>query len=420
MKALRTVIALLVLVALGVLGSQWLSSDATRDLGEVFVRVGGYDFSTTVPGALLALSISVLLLWLLWNIVTLPFRAWGRYRRKQSRARLTEGLEALHGGHWQRAEKLLQLAAEDDEVGTIARTAAIRAADARGDETAVQAHLSALAQRNAAMHALASADRALAQQRPGDALAALDAANAQPLPPRGISLRAEALAATRRAGEAYGLLGALKQQQALSPTAYSALESRLAAQAMHEADDANVLAERWETLPKPLRSDAAIVAAYAERAAALRWDDAAARSLEQAIDARWDESLVSLYGRLPIGKLDSRRTSAQRWLQAHPASPALLVTLAQLARLQGQWPQAQEFLYRALAQGASAEAWEELGHGFTAAGDEVLARRSYANALHASRGEATTELPGRDMKQKIFDEAVVEDRDAHGVPRLRG
>ena len=420
MKALRTVIALLVLVALGVLGSQWLSSDATRDLGEVFVRVGGYDFSTTVPGALLAMSITALLLWLLWNLVTLPFRAWGRYRRKQARARLTEGLEALHGGYWQRAEKLLQLAAEDDEVGTIARTAAIRAADARGDEPAVQAHLSALSQRNAATHALASADRALAQQRPADALVALDTPTAQPLPPRGISLRAEALAATRRAGEAYGLLGALKQQQALSPDAYSTLESRLAAQAMREADDANVLAERWETLPKPLRADAAIVAAYAERAAALRWDDAAARSLEQAIDARWDESLVALYGRLPIGKLDSRRASAQRWLQAHPASPALLVTMAQLARLQGQWPQAQEFLYRALAQGASAEAWEELGHGFTAAGDEVLARRSYANALNASRGEATTELPGRDMKQKIFDEAVVEDRDAHGVPRLRG
>ena len=188
---------------------------------------------------------------------------------------------------------------------------------------------------------------------------------------------------------------------------------------MREASDANVLAERWETLPKPLRADAAIVAAYAERAAALRWEDAAARSLEQAIDARWDESLVALYGRLPIGKLDSRRASAQRWLQAHPASPPLLVTLAQLARLQGQWPQAQEFLHRALAQGASADAWEELGHGFAAAGEEMLARRSYANALAAKRGVAATELPGRDLKQKIFDEAVVEERDEHGVPRLR-
>ena len=420
MKVFRTAIVLLLLILAGVLGAQWLARDETRDLGEVFLRAGGYDYSATLPGALLALAAAALVLWLVWKLVTLPFRAWGRYRRKQARARLTEGLEALHAGHWPRAEKLLQSAAEDDEVGTIARTAAVRAADARGDEAAVQTHLAALATRNATSHALATADLALAQQQPAFALAALDAPAAQPLPPRGLVLRTQALVGLERAGEAYGMLGPLKQQQALSPTGYSALESRLAGQAMREAADANVLAERWETLPKPLRADAGIVAAYAERAAGLRWDDAAARSLEQAIDARWDESLVTLYGRLPIGKLDSRRASAQRWLQAHPDSPALLVTLARLARQQGQWPQAQEFLHRALAQGASADAWEELGHGFAAAGQEELARRSYANALNALRGEATVELPGRDLRQKIFDQAVVEERDEHGVPRLRG
>ncbi len=379
MKFFRTMIVLLLLLAAGVFSAQWLARDSTRDLGEVFVRAGGYDLSASLPGALLAVAACFLLLWLAWKLLTLPFHAWDRYRRKQSRARLTEGLEALHGGHWLRAEKLLQRAAEDDEVGTIARTAAVRAADARGDETAVQGHLSALALLDSSAHALAMADRALARQNPAEALLALD-----------------------------------------SPAAHAALESQLAAQILHEAGDANVLAERWETMPKPLRTDTAIVAAYAERAAGLRWDDAAARSLEQAIDVRWDESLVALYGRLPIGKLDSRRASAQRWLQTHPASPALLVTLAQLARQQGQWPQAQEFLHRALAQGASAEAWEELGHGFAAAGQEELARRSYANALNARRGEATAELPGRDLKQKIFDEAVIEERDEHGVPRLRG
>jgi len=420
MKVFRATIMLLLLLLAGVFGAQWLARDSARDLGEVFVRAGGYDLSASLPGALLAIAACFLLLWLAWRLLTLPFHAWGRYRRKQSRARLTEGLEALHGGHWLRAEKLLQRAAEDDEVGTIARTAALRAADARGDEAAAQGHLAALAQQNATAHALATADRAMARQDPIAALLALDLPAAQPLPPRGLALRAQAMAASGRASEAYGLLGSLKQQQALSPSGQAALESRLATQSLHEADDANVLAERWETMPKPLRTDATIVAAYAERAATLRWDDAAARSLEQAIDTRWDESLVALYGRLPIGKLDSRRASAQRWLQAHPDSPALLVTLARLARQQGQWPQAHEFLHRALAQGASAEAWEELGHGFAAAGQEELARRSYANALNAKRGEATTELPGRDLKQKIFDEAVVEERDEHGVPRLRG
>ena len=38
----------------------------------------------------------------------------------------------------------------------------------------------------------------------------------------------------------------------------------------------------------------------AERAAALRWDEAATRSIEQALDARWDESLATRYGTLPV------------------------------------------------------------------------------------------------------------------------
>ncbi len=419
MKIFRSAIVILLLVLLGAVAAQWLAQDSGRDLGEVFVRFAGYDFDTNVPRAAIALALALCMLWLAWQVVALPFRAWTRYRHKQGRARLIEGLDALHGGHWQRAEKLLERAAGDREVSGIAHAAAARAADAREDEVAARKHLAALAERSPLAHALAQAERALAQDRAADALAVLDQPALQPLPPRGLSLRVQALAASQRAGEAYGHLGALRQQQALPKTQLVRLEADLAAQSLHEASDANALAERWESIPKALRNHVAVVAAYAERAAGLRWDDAATHSLEHALDAQWDESLAALYGRLPLGKLDSRRASAQRWLQQHPASPALLVTLAQLARKQGQRLQAQEFLHRALAQGANADAWEEMGHGFAEAGEPQLAQLSYANALRAARGEATVELPGRDLKQKIYDEAVSEERDAHGVPRLR-
>ena len=53
------------------------------------------------------------------------------------------------------------------------------------------------------------------RHRPTDALVALDAPAAQPLPPRGLLLRAHALAASGQSAQAYGLLGALRQQQAL-------------------------------------------------------------------------------------------------------------------------------------------------------------------------------------------------------------
>ncbi|WP_296278591.1 heme biosynthesis HemY N-terminal domain-containing protein [Pseudoxanthomonas sp.] len=418
MKVFRTVVVLLVLLLAGVLASQWMAT-TDRDLGEVFIRFAGYDLQTNVPRALLALLLITAAAWLSWHLLSLPFRAWGRHRRKQARARLIDGLDALHAGHWQKAEKLLERAADDTEVGAIARVAAVRAAQARGDDAAVQRHLTALRERSVQAHAITAAQIALDGGQPQEALALLDAVDVQPLPPRGLALRADALAATARAGEAYGLLGALKQQQALAPSAFDALEIRLATQSLREAADPNVLAERWEDLTKPLRVQAPVVAAYAERAAALRWEDAATRSIEQALESRWDESLVALYGRLPVGKLDSRRASAQHWLHAHPASPALLVTLGRLARQQGQWTAAQEFLHRAVAQGAGADAWEELATGFNEAGDTVSAQQCHANAVKAARGEAPVRLPVRDMRQEIHDAAVVEERDAHGLPRLK-
>ncbi len=416
MNLFRNLLFWIVLALVGALVAQLL----LQDPGYVLVRYGGNDYTTNVPKGIALLLAVIAVVWVAWKIFSLPFATWRRRRKKQARARLIEGLDALHQGHWSRAEKSLALAAEQADVAAIARVGAARAAIALGDDDTARRQLDALSQPHPAAHAIARAEWALAQDRPADALAALDATTASPLPPRGLALRAQTLAALGRFDEAYGLLGALRQQQALPADRLAELEAQWAAASLRQASDANVLADRWEALPKPLRSDAACVAAYAERAAAMRWEEAAAKSVEQALDARWDESLAALYGRLPIGRLDARRANAERWLQAHPASPALLVTLARIARAQGQWPPAEAYLHRALAQGANSDAWEELGDAFAQTGDDKLARHCYANALRAARGQATSELPGRDLRQKIFDEAVVEERDEHGVPRLRG
>jgi len=416
MNLFRNLLFWIVLALVGALVAQLL----VQDPGQVVVTYAGIDYVTNLPKALLILIGGLLALWLVWKVISLPFVAMRRHRKKQARARLIDGLEALHQGHWTRAEKSLGQAARSRDVAAIAEVAAARSASARGDAAAAARHLDALAVDYPVARALAVADLALAEERAGDALAALDAANVQPLPPRGLALRAQALAALGRSGEAYGLLGALRQHSVWPAERLARLEAAWAEAALREAADANVLADHWETLPKPLKSEPATVAAYAERAAALRWEEAAAKSLEQALDTRWDESLAALYGRLPIGRLEARRANAERWLQAHSGSPGLLVSLARLCRAQGQWPQAEAYLHRALAQGANSEAWEELGHGYAQAGDENRARLSYVNALRAARGEAATELPGRDLRQKIFDEAVIEERDEHGMPRLRG
>ena len=405
MKAFRSLLIVLLVAALGIFGAQWMGQASVRALGEVIVRAGNHDYIATLPQAVLALLIVLLLLWLLWTLVSTPFRVWARHRRGKGRARLIDGLQALDGGQWQRAEKLLQSAATEKEVRPIALVAAMRAAEARDDAASAGQHLQ---------------QRWLELDKPLEAITALDLPGIQPLPPRGLSLRTEALARAGRAEEAYGQLGALRQQQALPPPAVAALETRLALQMLDEAVDVNALAARWEVLPKTLRVSPQAVARYASRAVALNWNDVALRVIEQTLDSSWDEALVTLYGTLPVDKLDSRRTSAQRWLQSHPSSPALLLTLARLARGQGQWTQAEEFLHRAIVQGAGPDAWEALGEGFAAQGEDALARQCLLNALHHRQGRAAQPLQRRDLRQQIQDQAVAEERDEHGFPRLPG
>src|SRR3546814_19843402 len=65
------------------------------------------------------------------------------------------------------------------------------------------------------------------------------------------------------------MLGPMRQQQALPEARLSELAMRWAEASLHEAEDANALADRWETLPTPLKSEPRVVLAYADRAAAL-------------------------------------------------------------------------------------------------------------------------------------------------------
>ena len=86
MKPYRTLVVLLVVAVLGVLGAQWLTQQDASELGQVIVRSGGYDYSTTLPRALLLLVLAFLVASLLWSLLRLPFRAWGRHRKRQGGA----------------------------------------------------------------------------------------------------------------------------------------------------------------------------------------------------------------------------------------------------------------------------------------------------------------------------------------------
>ncbi|AXK73329.1 heme biosynthesis protein HemY [Lysobacter sp. TY2-98] len=382
--------------------------------GLVLMRYGGTDYTTTLPRAI-AIGLAIFAgAWLLVRLLAAPGIALRRRRERVERARLGAALEDMHLGRWDRAERSLATI-DDPDTLAIARVHAARAAAARGEPVLAQQHVDTLASTHPALRAVALAELALAHQRPADALTALDASAAQPLPPRGLALRAQALAELGRYDDAYGMLGALRKADAVPEADLPRLEARWARGALLAAADGNALASRWDSVSSALRHDPAVVAAYAERAAALHWDDAASRAIEQSLDAHWDESLAALYGRLSIGRLDERASRIERWLNEHPGSPGLLMSRARLQYAHGDWLGAESTLHDAIQHDAGPEAWELLGHGYAANGDESRARVAYANALRSARGDALVDLAPDAGVSRRLDPL----RDPRGSTRLQ-
>ncbi|WP_146907536.1 heme biosynthesis protein HemY [Arenimonas daejeonensis] len=414
MNLYRQLVWWLLLAVAGALAWHWFS----QDLGDVVVRFRGLTYTTTLAYFVLAWGLLWFSLWALWWLLRLPLRAWQRHARQQARNRLVSGLQALHQGRWARAESLLVKAADETDLRTAALIGAHQAASARGDVEAAARHQAALLEHEPQAAALEQASRLASLGRHDDTLAALSGLTGA-LPPRALLLQARALAATGRAHDAQVQLNTLRREQTLPADALAALERELCAAALTQAPQADSLLQRWNAMPQRLQQTPDVTAAFARRAAQLGLDEPGHQAVAETLDAQWDESLVALYGQLP-GGCDGgpRLTRAEGWLAAHAASPALLLALGRLCRGQQLWGKAEDYLHRALAQGAGADAWEALGDVCTAQNDANRAQLAYANALRMGRSETALPLGGRGLREQIADQAVAELRNEHGIPQL--
>jgi HemY protein len=416
MSLFRTTLLLLALAVLGGLLWQLLASDP----GLVLIRLHGRELSSTVPAAVLLVLAALATLWLGLRLLLLPFQGWRRIRRKRAAQRLHDALTAVHEGRPLRAAKLLEKAASQPLLRGPLLVAAARAAREAGNGSEAERLLTdADAAGAGPLVRVERAEQALRVGEPERAIELLSGIEGA-LPPRGLLAKARALDLARRADTALTLLPALRSSRALPEAELDDLEQALTLSALRQADSGDTLAARWNRLTKPKRLDATVCGVFAERMAAFGLDDDAAASVEKSLAHRWSEPLALIYGQLPGGHQPRRLKTAEGWLRAHAESPALALTLARLCAAQRLSAKTETYLFRAVAQGAGAEAWEMLATQLTGRGEEATARVCLENALRVRRGQAPVDLPERELSDRISDEAVSEERDQHGVPRLRG
>jgi HemY protein len=416
-KAWRWVLLLVVIAALAAFAWPWLAEDP----GYVLVRLRGWRVETTAIAALVLLLLAWALLVLLWRLLGWPFGALNRRHRRISRRRLGEGLVALMEGRHGDAERDLQRAARLEALRGPALLAAAEAASRRGEYARA---LEILDQAGQAAPRAARVLRARTLRRagkPAEALALLvPEADAQTLTPGGwreLALAALAAGDLRRARSA---LEPLRQSGALGPKAYAELESRILTASLAAAADAAELNTLWSQLPKTQRRVPAAVEAYARRAIAFGLLLPAMDELEAALHREWSPALVRAWAALGDVDAAASLARAEGWLASHPNDPALLYALGRLSMKLGQWAKARQYLERALALAPDPAAWEALADVHAALGEWTQAQAAYRNALAVTRGEKVA-APLAEARPGVIDTRPIalEERDEHGVPRLR-
>ena len=144
----------------------------------------------------------------------------------------------------------------------------------------------------------------------------------------------------------------LEKHRAMTPVQAAPLRQRAQREMIDQLKDrgeAGALLEKFlRNLPDADRLEPRLVLHAVAMLNAAGNPAAAARLIEDALDANWDGDLAAAYGDGDSDTL-ARIAHAERWLHTHPRDSRLLLTLGRLCRRQQLWGKAQSYLEASLS-----------------------------------------------------------------------
>lgn len=399
----RTLFLLLALLAAGA----GIGLMALRDPGYVLVSWGltSLEMSLWLAALLWLLSVAASLLAIDLLLRVLGLADWWRRfvslrRHSRSQQAFEEGSVRLERGDWKRAERLLALAAKLSPRPLPAWLAAARAA-ARGQawDRAEQYLVLAEEQGNRLAVGLARARLLLAAGRWEQAAVTLAQLQQRFGNDAGVlRLRVEALTRLARWGELADLLPTLQARGLADDSQFAALEKRAnrevlgwIAQTAGRSDRSHLarrLREYWQALPRRLRQDDELLAAYAGELLRAGADDEVEALLAGALEKQWSNAGIEVYGRTRSTRPEQALARAEAWKAAHPSNPGLMLALGRLCLQNHRWVDARHYFEAALALRKSPEAYAELIRLLTQLDDREAGRY-----LVESLGQINARLP---------------------------
>jgi HemY protein len=351
--------------------------------------------------ALAGAALLYLLVYLLVRLLRIPqdVARWRRKRnQRQARDALHHGLIGMAEANWPEAESLLIAAMRGSDMPLMSYLGAACVAQGQGDLEKRDEYLAA-AHRSSPQHSLAigmtQANLQYLAHQSEQALATLtELRRLAPKHKHVLKLLAQLYLELRDWPNLAELIAPLRNHAVLAVKEIDALELRAQRELLTlnlPSGSRHVLRKVWSSVPRHLQRHPSLVAIYARQL--MQQDDmnAAEALLRDAIEQRWDDMLVELYGQACSDRPDEQLEAAETWLGMHPENPKLLFTLGRLAIRSNRDTKARGYLEKCIDLHGPIEVYRELGALLERLGDKERALACYRRGIEAYAEE--TRLP---------------------------
>lgn len=361
-------IRLIVLVAAMVAGLIF-GPQASGNKGYVLISLGNYTVESSVTSAVIlaVLFYGALLIveWLLGRVFGLRRKTLGWYgsrRRRKANQQTVAATLAMAEGHYSQAEKLMLKGASNSDTPLLNYLSAAKAAQARGDDVRRDQYLQKAQEENPKAELALTLTQTQLQIEQGQydtALAMLESVYAlNPRHPMVLDQLRQVHQAREDWAALIDLIPVLHKVGKLTPKQEEDLLQQAWRGRLNAASGAlETLRPIWQELPRKLRQDPDLLAAYGDRLRQLGADNEAA---ELWLDALRKQVSPQLLARLPKLKLDNYQPMLTL-LQKIQDQPGVDATLAQVYLLAGQLDDAQRLLEQEVAKAPNAAVYHALG-----------------------------------------------------------
>jgi HemY protein len=377
-----------IIVVLALFASAVAAHFLLSDPGYVVINFRGYLVEMSVPVLLLLTVALVGSVWLVRKLVLAPRRigeAAGRYRSIRSGQKMTRGMIEMAEGNFARGERLLARAASTSDSPLFnylqaARAAHLQGRNERRDDWLKLAYQEIPEAANAVL--LTQAEFQLDQGQHELALATLrrldenskDHGHALALLAR-LYFRLEDWDALRE------ILPRVRKHAQVKPETLAIWTVRVNREQIDRATDNEALMAAWKDVPKPQKSNIALLESYYRGLIRTGQNERAEKELISALKSDWRGPLVRIFGQVEGADASKQLKKAETWLSNHSDDPDLLLTAARLCLRNELWGKARSYLETVISLRPTPEAYQEYGALLNQMGESDAAADAYRDGL---------------------------------------